>query len=108
MDTSIWIDYFKGQRTQETNGLVKLLGSQPIAVEELILSELNTYSMLRVENAVKSAENFRSLQKRGITIRKTGDVIIATYCIEHNHSLLFSDKDFLPFVKYMGLQKEEV
>jgi predicted nucleic acid-binding protein len=44
------------------------------------------------------------LRKRGVTVRKTADVIIATFCIENNYSLLFADKDFLPFVEYLGLR----
>ncbi|NJL51799.1 MAG: PIN domain nuclease [Hydrococcus sp. SU_1_0] len=58
--------------------------------------------------AIKSAENFRILRKQGITIRKTNDVIIATFCLENDHSLLFSDKDFIPFVKYFGLKTENL
>ncbi len=54
--------------------------------------------------AIKSAENFRNLRKKGITIRKTADVIIASFCIEHNLPLLFSDKDFKPFVEHLGLR----
>ena len=61
------------------------------------------FNMLDIEVAVKSADNFRILRKQGITIRKTIDVIIATFCIENDHALLFSDKDFMPFVEYLGL-----
>ena len=53
--------------------------------------------------AVRAAENYRKLRKRGITIRKTNDVIIASYCIENKLPLLFSDRDFLPFARYLGL-----
>jgi predicted nucleic acid-binding protein len=59
--------------------------------------------MLGKEMALKSAENFRALRKRGITVRKTADVIIASFCIERKLPLLFSDKDFRPFVKHLGL-----
>jgi predicted nucleic acid-binding protein len=59
--------------------------------------------MLGVNFALKSVDNYRFLRKRGITIRKTADVIIATFCIETQNSLLFSDKDFLPFVEHLGL-----
>lgn len=54
--------------------------------------------------AIKSAGNCRKLRKKGISIRKTADVIIASYCIEHNLPLLFSDRDFQPFVDYLGLR----
>ena len=59
--------------------------------------------MLGLQIALKSVDNYRFLRKRGITIRKTADVIIATFCIEDQNSLLFSDKDFLPFVHHLGL-----
>jgi len=54
--------------------------------------------------AIKSANNFRKLRKKGITIRKTADVIIATYCIENKIPLLFTDKDFMPFVENLKLR----
>ena len=53
--------------------------------------------------ALKSAENYRALRRKGITIRKTNDVIIATFCIENQIPLLFSDRDFIPFVEKLGL-----
>ncbi len=54
--------------------------------------------------AIKSANNFRKLRKKGVTIRKTADVIIATYCIENKIPLLFTDKDFTPFVENLRLR----
>ena len=60
--------------------------------------------MLGTDLAIQAADNFRFLRKRGVTVRKTADVIIATYCIEYGHSLLFADKDFLPFVTHLGLK----
>ena len=68
-----------------------------------MLTSLTIFNMLNLEIAIKSADNFRDLRKQGITIRKTVDVIIATFCLENDHSLLFSDKDFLPFVEHLGL-----
>ena len=68
-----------------------------------VLTSLAIFQMLGSEIAIKSADNFRYLRKQGITIRKTNDVVIATFCIEDNHALLFSDKDFIPFVKHLGL-----
>jgi predicted nucleic acid-binding protein len=59
--------------------------------------------MLGSEMAIKSADNFRTLRKQGVTIRKTNDVIIATFCLENGHSLLFSDNDFIPFAECLGL-----
>lgn len=124
IDSSAWIDYFNGRPTAQTNTLDNLLGVTPLGVGDLIMTEvlqgfrfdtdyeiakqlllsLNVYNMLGLELALKSAENFRLLRKRGISIRKTADTIIATFCIEAGHALLFSDKDFLPFVEYLGLR----
>ncbi len=124
VDSSVWIDYFNGQITPETNTLDSLLGVKYLGIGDLILTEvlqgfrsdkdydiardkltsLAVFEMLGKEQAIKSAYNFRQLRKRGISIRKTADVIIATFCIEKGHSLLFSDKDFLPFVKHLGLE----
>ncbi len=124
VDSSVWIDYFNGVDTPQTSKLDALLGVEPLGIGDLILTEvlqgfksdadyktakqllsaLSIFEMLGAEQAVKSAENFRALRKRGITVRKTADVIIATYCIEDRHSLLFADKDFLPFVEHLGLR----
>jgi predicted nucleic acid-binding protein len=69
-----------------------------------LLTALPVLEMLGQERALRSADNFRFLRKRGITIRKTIDAVIATFCIDEGHSLLFSDSDFLPFVQHLGLQ----
>ncbi len=124
VDSSVWVDYFNGQATQETDFLDSLVGREPVAIGDLILTEvlqgfrsdadyeaaremlesLTVYDLLGVEMAVKTADNYRALRKRGITVRKTADVIIATFCIEHRLPLLYSDRDFDPFIKYMGLK----
>ncbi len=124
VDSSVWIDYFNGQVTPETNKLDTLLGVKPLGIGDLILTEvlrgfrsdldyqtakklmltLSIFEMLGTDMAIQSADNFSILRKRGITVRKTADVIIASYCIEHNYSLLFADKDFLPFVAHLGLK----
>ncbi|MGA7306089.1 MAG: PIN domain nuclease [Rhodothermales bacterium] len=123
VDTSVWIDYFNGVVTPETDLLDTLLGVEEIGIGDLILTEvlqgfrterqyqtgkrlltsLEIHEMLGVENAIRSAEHYRRLRRRGITIRKTADVIIATYCIAEGYPLLFSDKDFIPFVEKLGL-----
>jgi len=120
---SVWIDYFNGRDTIQTVKLDELLGVELLGIGDLILTEvlqgfrsdadyrvakqtltsLTVFNMLGLEVAIKSADNFRELRKQGITIRKTVDVIIATFCIENRHSLLFSDKDFIPFVNNLGL-----
>jgi len=123
VDSSVWIDYFTGTKNKQTDKLDEILGQEPVAIGDLILTEVlqgfrqdkdyNTaralfdelivFDMLGKNRAIKSAENFRELKKKGVTIRKTVDVIIATFCIEQKLPLLFSDKDFKPFVKYLGL-----
>ena len=65
--------------------------------------DVTIFEMLGAKLAIKSADNFRALRKKGITVRKTADVIIATFCIEQKFQLLFSDKDFKPFVEHLGL-----
>ena len=124
VDTSVWIDYFKGIETQETNLLDTALSNDSVAIGDLILLEilqgfrsdkdyetakehlqvLPQISMLSPEIAINAAENYRVLRKRGITIRKTADVIIATFCINKSIPLLFADKDFIPFTKHLKLQ----
>jgi len=123
VDSSVWIDYFCGNECPQTDRLDELLGVKPVAVGDLILAEVlqgfksdkdfniakqlfedvAIFEMLGEERAVKSAENFRYLRTKGITIRKTADVIIATFCIEQRLPLLFADKDFRPFVEHLGL-----
>ena len=124
VDTSVWIDYFNGVDSLETDTLDKALGNETVAIGDLILIEilqgfradkqynmakellepLKKFEMLGLNIAVKTADNYRKLRKKGITIRKTADVIIATYCIENDIPLLFTDRDFIPFVKHLGLQ----
>lgn len=123
VDSSVWIDYFLGRDTPQAEILDRSLGVRAVGVGDLVLtevlqgfrddkdyriarsimSELTVFELLGKDMAVKSAENFRKLRKKGITIRKTADVIIATYCIEHSLPLLFSDKDFKPFVRHLKL-----
>ena len=123
VDSSVWIDFFIGRETAQTSRLDVLLGKQPLFIGDLILTEvlqgfrtdrdyklakmllneLQLFEMLGKEMALKSAENYRFLRKKGITIRKTADVIIATFCIERGLPLLFSDRDFQPFVDHLGL-----
>lgn len=125
VDSSVWIDYFAGAINPETERLERLIGTQPVAAGDLILTEVlqgfraerdyqvakalfehvTLFEMLGVDMAIQSAGNFRALRKRGITIRKTADVIIATFCIDKRLPLLFRDKDFMPFVEHLGLEQ---
>ncbi len=124
VDSSVWVDYFNGTITQETDFLDALLGAEPVAIGDLILAEvlqgfrseadyeaakqllasLTTYDLLGTALAIKTADNYRTLRRRGITVRKTVDAIIATFCIERRTPLLYSDRDFDPFVKHLGLK----
>jgi len=124
VDSSVWIDYFKGAVTPQTEKLDTLLGRQILAVGDLILTEvlqgfadekdfnaarrmlteLSIVDLGGEEIAVQAARNFRELRRRGVTVRKTINSIIATRCIESGFDLLHDDRDFDPFVKYLGLR----
>ena len=124
VDSSVWIDYFNGQTTPETEHLDKLLGTAPVAIGDLILTEvlqgfrlrkdyetakelltaLSIFDLLGTDRAIRCAENFRALRRKGITVRKTADVIIATFCIDRDLPLLHCDRDFLPFHKHLKLR----
>lgn len=124
VDSSVWIDFFNGVSTPEVERLDGLLGVTPLAIGDLILVEvmqgfrnerdvatarqlfrsLALLPMLGGSNAWKAADNYRQLRSRGITVRKTIDGIIATACIEANLPLLFSDRDFVPYVEHLGLE----
>ncbi len=123
VDSSTWIDYFRGTITPQTEMLDRLLGEQPLAVGDLILTEvLQGFTSERDFNevrkmltsltvidlggqriAIQAAKNFRVLRNLGVTVRKTIDTVIATNCIENGHHLLHNDKDFDPFVIHLGL-----
>ncbi len=124
VDSSVWIDFFNGFETREVICLDNILGVYPVVIGDIILTEilqgfrqdsdyktakqiLCNLPILQLSNAnlaLKSANNYRILRKKGITVRKTIDTIIATYCIENKIELLFSDKDFYPFVKFLNLK----
>lgn len=124
VDSSVWIDYFNGTPTEQTELLHALLGRELVVIGDLILTEvlqgfrsdrdfkkaqrlLDTLilrEMLGKRLAVKSAQNYRKLRSKGVTVRKTIDVIIATFCIEKKLPLLHSDKDFQPMAKHLGLK----
>lgn len=123
VDTSVWVDYFNGKQSKETDNLDTLLGNQEILLGDLILTEIlqgfqedrqfreaqhilesfPVVPMLGLSLAIQSAKNYRTLRKRGVTVRKTIDVMIGTYCIEEDIPLLFADRDFKPMVQHLGL-----
>jgi len=124
VDSSVWISFLNGKNTRETEILNQFIGVQSILMTDLIYIEiLQGYREDFVFNEVKGfldefpfailgskelsfkcAQNYRFLRKKGITVRKTIDSYIATYCIEKNLTLLHSDRDFEPFVAHLGLK----
>jgi predicted nucleic acid-binding protein len=114
VDTSVWIDYFNGRSTPETNALDGVLGREPVLIGDLVLTEvlqgfrrdadyrkartlLETLELRTLggrQIAMAAADNYRALRRRGITPRKTVDMIIGTYCIVHGLTLLHADRDF--------------
>lgn len=123
VDSSVWIDFFNGAATRQTDLLDQLLGSQPILTGDLILTEvlqgfreeadlrnaraamgtLIFEPMVGRQIALASAHNYRMLRTRGITPRKTIDMLIATFCIENGHEFLHADRDFEPMSEHLGL-----
>jgi len=124
VDSSVWIDYFNGAATPQADKLDGLLGREPLAIGDLILTEvlqgftddrdfvkarrlLASLTIVQIggpEIAIVAAQNFRYLRKRGVTVRKTIDTMIATRCIESGYDLLHSDRDFESFVQHLGLR----
>ncbi len=124
VDSSVWIDYFRGDATAETDKLDSLLGTEPLAIGDLILTEvlqgfstekdfneakrlLTTLVVVELggrDIAIQAAKNYRALRTLGVTVRKTIDTVIATRCIESGFALLYSDRDFDPFVTRLGLR----
>ncbi len=124
VDSSVWIQYFNGEVNPQTDYLDEILGVEPVGIGDLILLEvlqgfrsdlgyekaksllmdLPVFEMLGKDQAVRTAENYRHLRKMGITVRKTIDTIIASDCISRGFPLLFTDREFEPFVKYLDLK----
>ena len=124
VDSSVWIDYINGNQTSQTDWLDSSLGNTPIVICDLILTEvlqgfqndkdfkiakdlllrIPFMSMGGQTLALESAMNYRLLRRKGVTVRKTIDVIIGTFCIHNQLTLLHCDHDFDPMVKYLGLE----
>ncbi len=124
VDSSVWIDYFNGKATAQTDILNIFLDRELVVTGDLIVTEvlqgfrrdrdffkardlLDTLickEMLGKNLAVKSAQNYRVLRSKGVTARKTIDVIIATFCVQNRLLLLHSDKDFEPMVRHLGVE----
>jgi predicted nucleic acid-binding protein len=124
VDSSVWIGFFNGIKTWQTDWLDSSLGKVPLVIGDLILTEvlqgfqndkdfktakdlLSSIPFMAMggqDLAIQSAINYRSLRKNGVTVRKTIDVIIGTFCIKHKLQLLHDDRDFEPMVKHLGLK----
>jgi len=114
VDTSVWIDYFNGVENRQTDTLYRILSEQSVLMGDIILTEIlqgfdkdKDYRLAKQaldpldcvhlggkSLAIEAASNFRYLRSKGITIRKTVDMLIASWCIEHDVELLHNDKDF--------------
>jgi predicted nucleic acid-binding protein len=124
VDSSVWIDYFDGALTAQTESLDDLIGNEDLLIGDLILTEVlqgfrherdynNARNLLTslpavelggMEIAIQAAKNFRFLRAKGVTVRATIDSLIATRCIMSGYQLLHNDRDFDPFVKHLGLR----
>jgi len=125
--SSVWVDYFNGAVTRQTDRLDGLLGRDLLAIGDLILTEvlqgfdddrefakarklLTALTVVEIggsDIAIAAAQNFRALRKLGVTVRRRIDTLIATRCIESGYDLLHSDRDFQPFAQYLGLRVVE-
>jgi predicted nucleic acid-binding protein len=123
VDSSVWIDYFRDADTPQVESLDRLLGSEAIAVGDLILAEvlqgidsdpefrtvlqlMQRYIIIEISSesvAIEAARNYRRLRSIGVNVSKPINTLIATRCIIDGHELLYSDRDFDPFVAYLGL-----
>ena len=124
VDSSVFIDYFNGIINWHTDELNALLGNELVITGDYILAEVlqgfrndkdykiakeimqsfPCFNICNKELAIKSADNFRYLRRKGITIRKTVDLIIGTFCIENDIELLHNDRDYEPMGQYLNLK----
>ena len=123
VDSSVWIDYFHNVSNAPSDMLDSLLDKTPLAIGDLILAEvlqglssqkefertLGMFASMAIFDmcghavAVAAAQNYRNLRSRGVTVRKTVDTFIATFCITNGHALLHNDRDFDAFAQHLGL-----
>jgi predicted nucleic acid-binding protein len=123
VDSSVWIDFLNGRSAPHVRRLQAILGADEIIVGDLMLCEvlqgldserearevealLRRFEILPMAGdtiAAMAARNFRDLRRRGITVRKTIDLLIGTWCIENRRPLLHNDSDFVPMARYLGL-----
>lgn len=124
VESGVWVDFFRGVRNPQTEWILREAGERTIGTLDLIVCEVlqgipraSDYELIKrkmldmavynsggEQMAVESAQNYRTLRAKGITIRKTIDCIIATFCIRHGFALLHKDRDFDPFETHLGLR----
>jgi predicted nucleic acid-binding protein len=124
VDSSVWIAHLRDLDTPSVRALRSLQDPDMILVGDIVLLEVlqgarDEAHAIRIENdlrafrvepmmdeqrAIRAACNYRLLRARGVTIRKTVDVIIATFCLDRNHALLHDDRDFDAFAEILGLR----
>ena len=124
VDSSVWVDFFRGKPTVQTERLEGMLGSQALGIGDLNLTEVlqgckfdREFNAVRrlmgrlefvvlggADVAIKAARNYRKLRGLGITVRGTIDVVFATRCIVSGHQLLHDDRDFDAFERHLGLR----
>lgn len=124
VDTTVWIDYFSGVQTPQTDWLDREIDRQRLGLTDLILCEVlqgvkdeeqaaetqrelmkfEVIPMSGIELDVAAAQNYRKLRAQGRTVRKTVDCLIATFCLTNGHALVHNDRDFDPFEQIMGLR----
>lgn len=123
VDSSVWIDFLNGRNAPHVRQLNTVLGAEEVIVGDLMLCEvlqgldseraaeevetlLRRFEIVPMAGdaiAVAAARNFRSLRRRGITVRKTIDLLIGAWCIENRMPLLHNDGDFRPMARHLGL-----
>jgi predicted nucleic acid-binding protein len=123
VDSSVWIDFLNGRNAPYVRRLQSSFGTEEIVVGDLMLCEVlqglpseqeareveallrrfEVVEMVGDTIAVAAARNFRHMRQRGITIRKTIDLLIGTWCIENRTALLHNDSDFIPMARHLGL-----
>ena len=124
VDSSVWIGFFNGHSTPAISKLPELLRDEEVLVGDVVLCEVlkgarspkhartlelamrqcELAPMSNTELALVAARNYRELRGKGFTVRKTIDLIIGTFCIAHNHTLLHADRDFDPMEELLGLK----
>ena len=123
VDSTVWVDYFRGVDTAQTTWLDRSVGSEPLALTDLILCEIlqgvrddRTLVSLQqdlaafpvllnggLDVAIAAASHYRTLRQKGRTVRGSIDCLIATFCLLRGHELLHNDRDYDAFEQELGL-----